>query len=218
MASRIWRFILILPVLCAALPSQAEESASPAISAGEGTVLDPRIERRRVKEAQINADNLEFGLWTGMLSIEDFGTSTLAGASAAFHISEDIAFEALVQKARGGETSFEKLGAVRLLNDKDREWLGWSLNVSYKLLPGEAFLGSHRAFNTGLYFSGGAGSTRFAGDDHFTLNAAAGYQVLLTDWVSLRMEMRDYFYQSDIFGTDEVTQNLAWTLGITGFF
>ena len=100
MASRIWRFILILPVLCAALPSQAEESASPAISAGEGTVLDPRIERRRVKEAQINADNLEFGLWTGMLSIEDFGTSTLAGASAAFHISEDIAFEALVQKAR----------------------------------------------------------------------------------------------------------------------
>lgn len=189
------------------------------ISAGEGAVLDPRIERRRVKESQIDAENFEVGAYTGLISIEDFGVDTLTGVHAAFHVSEDIFFEGAIAISEGGETNFERLNAgVRLLSDKDREFRTWHFDVGYKMLPGESFLGSGRAFNTGLYVIGGAGSTTFGGDDHFTINVGTGYRMLLTDWLSLRLEMRDYLYEIDTFGEDQVTQNLAWTLGFSGFF
>jgi outer membrane beta-barrel protein len=239
MASRFRRIILAAslsaPMLIVSVSAMAEESAGAAtvneggnksgvtdpagISAGEGAVLDPRIERRRVKEAQIDAENFEVGAYVGLISIEDFGVNSLTGVHAAFHISEDIFFEGAIAVAKGGETNFERLNSgVQLLSDDDREFRTWHFDVGYQVLPGESFLGSHRAFNTGLYVIGGAGSTTFGGDDHFTINAGAGYRVLLTDWLSARLEMRDYIYEIDTFGEDQTTQNLAWTLGLSGFF
>lgn len=249
MASRVWRTILASTisalVLMVSVPAIAETVESAAvveasdggnlsegegaeknaataptgISAGEGAVLDPRIERRRVKEAQIDAENFEVGAYAGVISIEDFGVDTLTGVHAAFHVSEDIFFEGAIAVAEGGETNFERLNSgVRLLSDKDREFRTWHFDVGYQLLPGESFLGNSRAFNTGLYVIGGAGSTTFGGDDHFTINVGTGYRVLLTDWLSMRLEMRDYIYEIDTFGEDQTTHNLAWTLGFSGFF
>lgn len=217
MASRIWRIVLMASLVTTAMPVMAEEPAD--LTAGEGAVLDPRIERRRVKEAAIDAENFEVGGFAGLISLQDFGVSSLVGAQFAYHISEDTFFEATVASAKGEETSFEKLSAgVQLLDDDERDFLAWHFNVAYQILPGEAFMGSRRAFNTGLYLSGGAGSTEFAGDNRFTLNLGVGYRVLLTDWLSARMEVRDYIFEIDTFGEDQVTQNLAWTLGVSGFF
>lgn len=217
MASRIWRFILMLSVMASAMPVVAETATD--VSAGEGAVLDPRIERRKVKEANIDAENFEVGAYAGLISLQEFGVSSLVGAQIAYHVSEDAFFEFNVAKAKGSETNFEKLSAgVELLDDSERDFLTWHFNIAYQLLPGEAFLGDGRAFNTGLYFTGGAGSTKFAADNRFTVNVGAGYRVLLNDWLSVRMELRDYIYQIDTFGEDQLTQNLAWTLGMTGFF
>lgn len=217
MASWIWRVVLISMIAGPVMPAWAAEQTN--ISAGEEAVIDPRIERRRVKEAQIDAENFELGVLTGLLSIEDFGVNTISGVRGAFHLSEDIFFEATIAASKGGETSFERLNAgVNLQSDEDRDWLAWHFDVGYQLLPGEGFIGDGRAFNTGLYFVAGAGNTEFAGDDHFTINAGTGFRVLLTDWLSMRLEMRDYVYEIDIFGDDQVTQNLAWTLGLSGFF
>lgn len=189
------------------------------ISAGEGAVLDPRVVRRRVKEAQIDAENFEVGAYLGLISLEDFGVNALTGVHAAFHISEDIFFEGAIAVAKGSETNFERLNSgVQLLSDDDREFRTWHLDVGYQALPGESFLGRGRAFNSGLYIIGGAGSTTFGGDDHFTINVGTGYRLLLTDWLSARLEMRDYIYEIDTFGENQTTQNLAWTLGLSGFF
>lgn len=217
MASWIWRTVLIVPVLFAGEPLLAKAPAD--ISAGEEAVIDPRIERRRVKEAQIDAENFEIGAFAGLISIEDFGVDTLIGARASYHVSEDISFEATIAFAEGGQTNFEKLNAgVSLLQDDDRKLTTWHFDIAYQILPGEAFLGSGRAYNTGLYLAGGAGSTDFGGDNHFTVNVATGYRILLTDWLSMRLEMRDYIYEIDTFGENQITQNLAWTLGVSGFF
>lgn len=216
MASRIWCVVLIWP-LCA-LPLQGVAQTVEGISAGEEAALDPRIERRRVKEAAIDAENFEVGAYAGLISLEDFGVSNLVGARVGYHVSEDVFFEVSVASARAERSSFEELALVNLLDEEDRKFLSWHLDVAYQLLPGEAFLGTRRAFNTGLYLVGGAGSTRFGGDDHFTLNVGMGYRVLLSDWLSLRLETRDYIYEIDTFGSDQVGNNLAWTVGIGGFF
>lgn len=215
MASRIQRFVLTIPLMLFLAPAAAQEGG---LQEGE-PVLEPRIERQRVSEARIDAENFELGAYGGLISIENFGAQGVAGARLAYHVSEDVFFEGALAQSRAGETSFETLsGGVKLLDDEQRDYVYYNASVGYHLLPGESFLGSERAFNTAFYLIGGAGMTDFAGDNHFTVNLGMGYRVLLTDWLSLRMEMRDHVFDLDIFGENRTTQNLEWTLGLGGFF
>ena len=69
-----------------------------------------------------------------------------------------------------------------------------------------------------LYLTLGAGSTNFAGDDHFTIVAGAGFRLLVTDWVALHLGVRDQMFDSDLLGEDKLTQNLQVTFGATAFF
>lgn len=217
MASRIQCSVLIIALLLPAAPVLAEAEADGVRD--DATLIDPRIERRRIREAQIDSENIEIGFYTGLLAVENFETSPVIGVRAAWHVSEDLFFEASYARADVGDTSFEQLsGGVELLTDSEREWRYFGAVVGYNLLPGEAFLGSRRAFANNLYLLGGAGSTDFAGDNRFTLTVGAGYRLLLTDWISVRIEMRDYLYELDTFGNDEITNNLEWSIGIGGFF
>ena len=212
MANRIQRTVLSLLLLMLPL-------AVPAAEQDDATLIDPRIERRQIRESQIDSENIELGVYAGLLAVDNFNTPPLVGARAAWHVSEDIFFELSVAQAKTGETSFEKLGGgVQLLSSDERLYRYYNLSVGYTILPGEAFAGRQRAFSNGLYLVGGAGSTDFAGDSHFTLNAGMGYRLLLTDWLNLRMEMRNHMFELDLFGTDEVTNNLEWSFGLGGFF
>lgn len=212
MANRIQRTVLSLLLLMLPVAVSAAEQ-------DDATLIDPRIERRQVRESQIDSENIELGVYAGLLAVDNFNTPPLVGARAAWHVSEDIFFELSVAQAKTGETSFEKLGGgVQLLSSDERLYRYYNLSVGYTILPGEAFAGRQRAFSNGLYLVGGAGSTDFAGDSHFTLNAGMGYRLLLTDWLNLRMEMRNHMFELDLFGTDEVTNNLEWSFGLGGFF
>lgn len=215
MASRIQRIVLSMALIAPLSQAPAQEGGLE----GQEPVLEPRIERQRVSEARIDSENFELGAYGGLMSIEDFGARTLAGARLAYHVSEDVFLEGSLARTRAGETSFETLsGGVNLLDDDQRRYIYYNASVGYHLLPGESFLGSDRVFNTAFYLIGGAGMTDFAGDNHFTVNVGMGYRVLVTDWLSLRMEMRDHVFDLDIFGDNKTTQNLEWTLGVGGFF
>jgi outer membrane beta-barrel protein len=90
--------------------------------------------------------------------------------------------------------------------------------VGYNVLPGEAFIGESRAFNNSLYLIAGLGSTRFAGDDRFTVNFGFGYRFVLTDSISLRIDFRDHLYDIDLLGEEKTVHNLEGTLGLSVFF
>ena len=85
-------------------------------------------------------------------------------------------------------------------------------------LPGEVFIGSGRAFTSALYLTTGVGSTRFAGDDYFTFNLGAGFRVLPTDWLTLRLDVREYVLETDILGESEWTYNLELSVGLGVYF
>jgi outer membrane beta-barrel protein len=80
------------------------------------------------------------------------------------------------------------------------------------------FFGGRRAMPSAVYFTLGAGSTRFAGDDNFTIALGAGLRLLVTDWVALHIGARDLMFDSDLLGDDKLTQNLQFTIGATAFF
>ncbi len=178
-----------------------------------------------VTEALIDTENFEIGgAFVGVLNIEDFESSLLYGGKLTYHLSESFFFEAGVGFAEGGETSFEKLaGDVEVLTDSERDYSYYNINLGgYNVLPGEAFLTENYAFNTNFYLiAGGAGgATEFAGDTRFTLNAGAGYQVLLTDSVSVHFGgVRQHFYDIDVLGGEEKTSvNTEVSTGLSVFF
>jgi outer membrane beta-barrel protein len=195
--------------------------AGSAALAADATpqAIEPALERRQITAAAIDTENLEFGIFGGIISIEDFGAQPVYGLRLAYHVSEDLFLEAAYGRSKAGETSYESLsGNVQLLTDDERTFSYYNLSVGYNLLPGEVFFGSRWAFNTAVYVIGGIGSTSFADDKHFTFNAGFGYRLLATDWLALHLDVRDHIFNSDLLGKDKTTHNLELHGGITVFF
>jgi len=216
MDSRIQRFSIV--VLASLLPASIAVAAQP-----KDLELEPLVvrepDRREIKVDDIDSENFEVGAYGGILNVQDFGSNPVYGVRAAYHITEDFFLEGLYGRSELGETSFEQLsGNVQLLTDDERQFSYYNLSVGYNVLPGEAFIGRKYAFRGGLYLVAGAGSSDFAGDQRFTVSGGFGYRLAATDWLSLRLDVRDYVFKSDLLGTDETLHNLEFTGGLTLFF
>jgi outer membrane beta-barrel protein len=228
MESRFRILFLVLPIFvfglsgCAATKNffgWGDDSAPPPENAAPEQVVDPQVQRQDVKEPDIDSENFEIGAFGGIMSVEDFGSDVVYGFSLTYHVTEGFFIEGDVGKTTAGLTSFEILsGGAPILSDDERDLIYYSLNVGYNILPGEAFVGQERAYNTGLYIIAGLGSTQFAGDDRFTVNFGAGYRFIFTDSFALHMDFRDYLFDIDVLGEEKTAHNLQGTLGLTFFF
>ena len=228
MESRFRILFLVLPIFafglsgCAATKNLfgfGEEETPPPAEIPEGQVIEPEVERREIREADIDSEDFEIGAFIGVMSIEDFGSNVVYGARIAYHVTSGFFVEGSVGQSEGGLTSFEVLsGGAPLLSDSERQLTYYNLNIGYNILPGEAFIGEGRAYNSALYISAGLGSTRFAGDDRFTVNFGAGYRFLLTDSIALHVDFRDHLFDIDLLGEEKTAHNLEGTLGVTVFF
>ena len=224
--------ILLLSVVLAALPGCAtvrhwfhrDHQATPDTAQTEDEnaapprVVDPEVSRRKITVPKIRSRNIEVGLDYGVLSIEDFGTHPSYGITAAYHITEDFFFQAEVGRARAGNTSFETLSGISLLTDSERRFTYYDLSLGYNFLPGEAFIGRGHALTSAFYLIGGIGGTDFAGDTKFTVNFGAGYRVVPTDWLAVHITVQDRVFQTDLFGTSKLTNNVEARIGTTVFF
>lgn len=196
-----------------------QEEAPPPSAEPPGQVIDPQVERREIKEPAIDREDFEIGAFGGIMAIEDFGSDVSYGVRLAYHITEGFFVEGTVGQSEGGLTSFEILsGGARLISDSERTLTYYNLNLGYNILPGEVFIGEGRAYNTNLYLIAGLGSTRFAGDDRFTVNVGAGYRFLLTDSIALHLDFRDHLFDIDLLGEEKTAHNLEGHLGLTVFF
>jgi outer membrane beta-barrel protein len=218
MESRIQRLLVAMALTCALTPVTAFAAKPP-----EALELEPLVvrepERREVKVDQIDSENFEIGGFGGVLSIEDFGTNTVYGVRAAYHVTEDLFIEATYGVSELGETSFERLsGDIQILTDEQREFTYYNVSFGYNILPGEAFIGRRWAFRGGLYLIAGAGSSDFAGDQEFTVNVGFGYRLAATDWLALRLDVRNHMFETDLLGSKELTHNMELSGGLTIFF
>lgn len=199
--------------------SADNDTADKNNAASQQQVIQPEIERRTIDIDKIDTEDFEVGVFTGLLSVEDFGTNLVVGARAAYHVTENVFFEAVYAKSDTTETSYERLsGGAQLLTADERQLTYYNISLGYNLLPGEAFIGKNWAFNTALYVIGGVGNTTFAGDDRFTINLGAGYRFLVTDWLALHVDVRDHIFDIDLLGDTKTAHNLETHGGVTVFF
>jgi outer membrane beta-barrel protein len=216
MASRL-RVLFLAGMLCA--PVWVAQVAAAEVDAGAQQVIQPKIERREISIDAIDTEDFEVGVYSGLLSVEDFGVNTVIGARIAYHVTEGVFFEGAYGQSTTSETSYEKLsGGATLLTDDERDLTYYNVSLGYNLFQGETFIGENWAFPSAVYVIGGVGNTRFAGDDRFTINYGVGYRFLATDWLALHFDVRDHMFNIDILGEDKRSHNLETTLGITVFF
>ncbi|MCU7844621.1 MAG: outer membrane beta-barrel domain-containing protein [Candidatus Thiodiazotropha sp. (ex Monitilora ramsayi)] len=209
--------VFISPLLSAAPPVSAQETIEDSLRSEP--VVQPEIARREFVEPEIDEEDFEVGGFVGFLSVEDFGTSPVYGARLAYHVTEAIFLEAAVGTSTADKTSFELLsGNVQLLTDDQRDFTYYNLSAGYNVLPGEVFFGGSHAFNSQFYLIAGVGSTRFAGNDEFTVNVGAGYRLLINDWLTLHLDARDHMFESDLLGEAKTTHNIELHGGLTFFF
>jgi outer membrane beta-barrel protein len=127
--------------------------------------------------------------------------------------------EAIAGTSDAGLSSYERLsGGAPLLTDSERQFTYYSLGFGWNALPGEIYLGGERAYNSAVYLTLGAGSTRFAGSDRFTITLGAGARVLVRDWLAVHLTVRDFIMDVDVLGANKSTHNYETTLGVTAFF
>ncbi len=205
--------------LCFSLPSIAQEDDKDDNRTILDGVINPDLERRDINESKIDSENFEFGLYGGVMSIEDFGTNDSFGLTAAYLVSEDWFLEVGYGTSQASLSSFEVLsGANALIDPTDRDLNYLNFSIGLNLFPGEFFLGKSRAFNMSGYIIAGAGNTEFAGDEFFTLNYGMGLRMSATDWLALRIGFRNHIFTHDIFGVDKTVQNLEPQIGLSLYF
>lgn len=198
-------------------------AASALAAQPEDLELEPLAvrepQRREVDVDAIDSEDWEVGVYGGVMSVEDFGSNPVAGVRVAYHVTEGLFVEGTYGRTTLGKTSFERLsGGAQILTDDERDMTYYDVSVGYNLFPGEAFVAGRWAFKGSLYLLAGAGSTKFGGDDRFTVSGGVGYRLIATDWLALHLDVRDHVFRSDLLGTNDVRQNIEITGGLTVFF
>ena len=225
MAGRIRIFLLKLLVASSVTllfvlnTANAEEEKTSPLKIQSEQLIQPEVQRREVKLVKIDSDNFETTIFTGLLSVEDFGANSVTGLRFAYHINEDLFVEAAYGESKAGLTSYERLsGGPGLLTDEERNITYYNISLGFNFLPGEAFLTQKTSFNTALYLIGGIGNTTFAGSDRLSMNIGGGFRLLASDWLTYHIDVRDHIFNIDILGEDKSTQNLEVTIGFSIFF
>jgi len=180
-------------------------------------VIPAQVERRNVHIPKISASDIEVGAFTGVLSVEDFGAESASGLRLGYHVTEGFFLEGMYGLSTVSDQSYRQLG-IPLFNTETIPLTYYNLSVGLNLFPGEVFLGKNWAMTSTVYLVGGVGNVNFNGENHTAYNFGIGIRVLPVDWFSMRFEMRDQMFSSDLLGKNELTHNFEMTLGLAAYF
>ncbi len=207
----------LVAVLLLGMPLLA--TAQPPAPRGEGEQpLEPQVARQNISVPRIDARDIEIGAYAGVLHLEHFGSHPVFGARLGYHLTEDFFLEANLGFSEASDEAFAHNGGFGVFGGRTEDLEYLHVSLGFNALPGEVFVGRGRALTSALFFSAGVGNTRFADDDYFTFNLGVGFRVLPTDWLTLRLDVREHVFETDILGESEWTYNLELNIGLGVYF
>ena len=211
----ITRTLALLALAFAALPAIAQvQDQKPA----NEQVIVPEVPRREVKLPRFPSKDFEIGVFGGVYSTQNFGSSPVGGLRVGYHITEDIFVEGVLAQTTVTDDSFRQILPGGVFTDNKEKLQYYNLSAGFNLLPGEVFIGSKWAKATAVYLIGGVGSTKFNQQRRQTVNFGLGLRLMLADRWAVQVDMRDHVFTLDLLGKRQSTQNLELTSGLTFFF
>ncbi len=206
---------LKLPLLLAVFLMAS--AAQPVLAAPPGNrdIITPNVERREIRQPQIDVDDIEIGGFLGLYSAEDFGANAVYGIFGAYHLTEDIFIQGTVGFSTVTSETADLLGQT-ILEDDGLTYV--NVLFGYNILPGEVFAQSGRAWTSSAYFVAGLGSTKLNNDNNFTLVLGGGLRMVPIDWLAVHIDFRDHIYKTTILDIDKTTHNIELSIGASYFF
>ena len=207
-----------IPLFLFALGALASgEAAAQSPESAPEPVIPAQVDRRDVRIPKISANDVELGAYVGILSVQGFGSKPSAGLRLGYHVTEDFFFEGTYGRSKVSDESYRRLG-IALFPSQEVPLTYYNLSVGWNVFPGEIFTGKDWAMTSVVYLIGGLGNVKFDAEKHVAYDIGIGIRVLPKDWLSLRFEMRDHIFSSDILGKNELTHNFEMTLGVGAYF
>jgi outer membrane beta-barrel protein len=202
----------------------AASAMGPAAAAAQSResipepVIPAQVDRRDVHVPRIKANDVEIGAYAGILSVQGFGSKPSAGLRLGYHVTEDFFLEGTYGRSKVSDESYRRVGIPLFKSGEVIPLTYYNLSLGWNLFPGEVFTGKDWAMTSAVYVVGGVGNLKFNDESHTTYDIGIGIRVLPKDWVSLRFEMRDHIFSSDLLGKNELTHNFEMTLGLSAYF
>lgn len=197
---------LALPSLAAAQQANAE------------SVVVPKVDRREIQLPKFPSNDFEVGLYGGLYSTQNFGSSMAGGVRGTYHITEDFFVELAAGRTKVSDEAFRRILPGGIFTDNEETLIYSNFNIGMNVLPGEVFWWRDTAMPSQIFVLAGGGTTRFNGQRMKTIDFGVGYKVYLADWLAVRVDMRDNIYTLDLLGKKDSTHNIELNAGLSFLF
>lgn len=195
-----------------ALPAQAADQANAE------SVVVPQVDRRDIKLPKFPSNDFEVGLFGGMYSAQNFGSSVAGGLRGTYHITEDFFVEGSVGRTKVSDEAFRRILPGGIFTDNQETLIYSNFNVGMNVLPGEVFFWRDVAMPSQFFVVAGGGTTRFNGQRMKTIDFGVGYKLYVADWFAVRVDLRDNVYTLDLLGKRDSTHNIELNAGLSFLF
>lgn len=178
-------------------------------------------ENANAGELKVNSELFDVGLTAGIINLEDFPAEFLVGASVTFRASESFFLQYNYVQSDISRSSIEKnQGSQDYALGDDRSFKHYDLLLGYNLFQGEFFAGEGAAHLSSLYVVGGIGNTDFGSEENFSYTLGLGYQVEFNRKYVLRLDYRDYIYETALIVGDgeDTVHNTQLSVGLGYLF
>jgi outer membrane beta-barrel protein len=189
-----------------------------AAEPGAGGVIEPQVDRRDIKLPKFPSNDFEVGLYGGIYSTQNFGSSGAGGVRLAYHITEDFFVEGSAGTTKVSDAAFRRILPGGIFTGNTETLIYSNFNVGMNVLPGEVFIGRNFAMPSQVFLVAGGGTTRFNGQRMQTLDVGVGVKVYVADWFAVRVDMRDNVYTLDLLGKRDTTHNVELNAGVSFLF
>ncbi len=194
------------------LPLEAEETDSSV------TVIQPTKKVNKVTPLAIDTEKFELGLFLGMLSVEDFSTNPSQGISFTYHIDSKFIAQVDYGISDVGRATFEDVVDGDFLSDADEKFKYFQVLAGYQVFHGRSFLGSKKKYNSHLYAMAGIENVQFAENSEIGFVFGTNYKIVITDWLTWNINLRDHVFTRDFIANSKTTNNIEMTIGFNALF
>lgn len=160
----------------------------------------------------LDSEVFELGASSGVLAIQDFNSEWSFGFDATFHASEDFFLQLNYLEAEASLSSFEN-SQGRYFSGSDRVFSHYNLLLGYNLFQGEFYPSEGNSTLSTFYGVAGVGNISFGGEESFSSVIGLGYKLGLSRRFNLRVDFRDYIYESNLIVDNATAHNTHFTLG-----
>lgn len=177
-------------------------------------VIDHDKNIKKANIAAIDTERFEIGVFTGLLSVEDFNTNPVYGVAMRYYLFPSFFVEANSGSSATDKSSIE--GNRNFIFERDFEYAG--IVAGYKLIRGRSFWGKKRKFDTGLFLLGGIENVDFDEKSETGFVLGASYKTVLTDAFAVNLDFRNHIVSRELQGDEKQTINPEVTFGFSFFF